>query len=112
MSLLKSVDDKLSVDTIISDTISKFKNNTATGIKLFSEVAEKAVKNVETITKCTVEDNTSQPSYAARIVISPYLSKLYNICIASGIFPNILKTSKITPIYKKSNNNNNNNKIR
>ena len=36
---------------------------------------------------------------AARIVISPYLSKLYNIGIASGI----LKTSKITPIYKKGN---------
>ena len=40
---------------------------------------------------------------AARIVISPYLSKLYNIGIASGIFPNVLKTSKITPIYKKGN---------
>ena len=40
---------------------------------------------------------------AARIVISPYLSKLYNIGIASGIFPDVLKTSKITPIYKKGN---------
>ena len=40
---------------------------------------------------------------AARIVISPYLSKLYNIGIASGIFPDVLKTSKITSIYKKGN---------
>ena len=31
---------------------------------------------------------------AARIVISPYLSKLYNIGIASGIFPDVLKTRK------------------
>ena len=38
---------------------------------------------------------------AARIVISPYLSKLYNIGIASGICSDVLKTSKITPIYKK-----------
>ena len=38
---------------------------------------------------------------AARIVISPYLSKLYNIGIASGIFPNVFKTSNITLIYKK-----------
>lgn len=36
-------------------------------------------------------------------IISPYLSKLYNEQIASGIFPQILKTSKITPIYKKGN---------
>ena len=40
---------------------------------------------------------------AAQIVISPYLSKLYNIGIASGIFPDVLKTSKITSIYKKVN---------
>ena len=31
-------------------------------------------------------------SKAARIVISPYLNKLYNIGIASGIFPDVLKS--------------------
>ena len=38
---------------------------------------------------------------AARIIISPHLSKLYNMNIATGTFPSILKTSKITPIYKR-----------
>ena len=75
MSLLKSVDDKLSVVDTISDTISKFKNDTATGIKSFSEVAEKAVKNVETIAKCTVENNTSQSSYAN--VVDPSKSPVF-----------------------------------
>ena len=37
------------------------------------------------------------------LYFSLYLSKLYNIGIASGIFPNVLKNSKITPIYKKGN---------
>ena len=36
-------------------------------------------------------------------IISPYLVKLYNLSINSGIFPTILKISKITPIYKKGN---------
>ena len=38
---------------------------------------------------------------AARLVISPYLSNLYNEYMNLGLFPDILKTSKITPIYKK-----------
>ena len=33
---------------------------------------------------------------AARIVISPYLSKLYNIGIASGLFPDVLKNNTNT----------------
>ena len=39
----------------------------------------------------------------ARTVISPYLTTLYNSCFASGIFPKVLKISKITPIHKKGN---------
>ena len=35
----------------------------------------------------------------ARTVISPYLITLYNSCFASGIFPKVLKISKITPIH-------------
>ena len=40
---------------------------------------------------------------AACKIISPYLSSLYNNCMQYGIFPQILKLSKITPIYKKGN---------
>ena len=36
-------------------------------------------------------------------IISPYLARLYNIHMTSGIFPNKFKTSKVTPIYKKGN---------
>ena len=34
-------------------------------------------------------------------IISPVLSKYYNLLLQAGIFPDILKTGKITPIYKK-----------
>ena len=36
-------------------------------------------------------------------IIAPILAKLYNNCINSGIFPQIFKTGKITPIFKKGN---------
>ena len=36
-------------------------------------------------------------------VISPVLSTLYNDCIQRGIFPDKLKTGRISPIYKKDN---------
>ena len=36
-------------------------------------------------------------------IISPILADLYNYHIRSGIFPQILKVGKITPIYKKGN---------
>ena len=34
-------------------------------------------------------------------IISPILSKYYNILMHAGIFPDVLKTGKITPIFKK-----------
>ena len=34
-------------------------------------------------------------------VIAPILTKLYNICISKGVFPNFLKLSQITPNYEK-----------
>ena len=36
-------------------------------------------------------------------IISPILSVLYNDCMRTGNFPDILKIAKITPIYKKGN---------
>ena len=36
-------------------------------------------------------------------LISPLLAKLYNNCTDAGIFPQIFKTGKITPIFKKGN---------
>ena len=40
---------------------------------------------------------------ATTSIISPILCKLYNNCMLTGTFPNILKTAKITPVYKKGN---------
>ena len=37
----------------------------------------------------------------ASVVITPILTNLYNDCISKEIFPDILKISQITPIYKK-----------
>ena len=36
-------------------------------------------------------------------VISPLLSYLYNNCMIKGIFPEVLKVGKISPMYKKGN---------
>ena len=36
-------------------------------------------------------------------VISPYLSTYFNECMAKGIFPDVLKVGKVTPIFKKGN---------
>ena len=36
-------------------------------------------------------------------IISPILARLYNRCMSNGIFPEIFKTGKVTPIFKKGN---------
>ncbi len=36
-------------------------------------------------------------------IISPVLAALYNKNMEDGIFPQIFKTGKITPVYKKGN---------
>ena len=38
-------------------------------------------------------------------IITPILTSLYNKCLLEGIFPNILKTAHITPVYKKGSKN-------
>ena len=39
----------------------------------------------------------------SKSIISEPLSKLFNSCMATGYFPEKLKTGKITPIFKKGN---------
>jgi hypothetical protein len=34
-------------------------------------------------------------------IIAPLLASLYNCCISDGIFPDVLKVGKVTPIFKK-----------
>ena len=36
-------------------------------------------------------------------VIAPILTSLYNRCLTEGNFPQVLKVTQITPIYKKGN---------
>ena len=36
-------------------------------------------------------------------VIAPVLSNYFNILMSKGLFPDVLKTGKITPVYKKGN---------
>ena len=40
---------------------------------------------------------------ASSEIIAPILSTLYNECMSDGVFPDDLKTGRITPIYKKDN---------
>ena len=40
---------------------------------------------------------------ASSKLISPYLSYMYTMCMSLGVFPNVFKLSRITPIYKKGN---------
>ena len=40
---------------------------------------------------------------ATSAIISPILTGLYNTCLRTGTFPDVLKIGKITPIYKKGN---------
>ena len=36
----------------------------------------------------------------ASLVITPYLMHLFNVCFNNGLFPEVLKVSKVIPIYK------------
>ena len=36
-----------------------------------------------------------------KLIISPIISNLFNLCIETGVFPNCLKIAEVIPIYKK-----------
>ena len=36
-----------------------------------------------------------------KLFLSVWLSRLVNLCFEVGVFPDILKTAKITPLHKK-----------
>ena len=38
---------------------------------------------------------------AVQVQLAPVLTNIYNDCMTKGVFPQILKTSRITPIFKK-----------
>ena len=40
-----------------------------------------------------------------KLVISPIISNLFNLCIETGVFPNCLKIAEVIPIYKKGDQN-------
>ena len=33
-------------------------------------------------------------------IISPFLTKLFNLCLSDGIFPECFKVAKVTPLHK------------
>ena len=39
----------------------------------------------------------------AKTIITPILTKLYNLCLDQGIFPDVLKTAAVIPIHKSGN---------
>ena len=36
-----------------------------------------------------------------KTIISPYLAFIFNMCVMQGVYPNLMKTAKVVPIYKK-----------
>ena len=40
-----------------------------------------------------------------KLIISPIISNLFNLCIETGVFPNCLKIAEVILIYKKGNQN-------
>ena len=40
-----------------------------------------------------------------KLIISPIISNLFNLCIETGVFPNCLKIAEVIPIYKKGDQN-------
>ena len=40
-----------------------------------------------------------------KLIISPIISNLLNLCIETGVFPNCLKIAEVIPIYKKGDQN-------
>ena len=40
-----------------------------------------------------------------KLIISPIISNLFNMCIETGVFPNCLKIAEVIPIYKKGDQN-------
>ena len=37
------------------------------------------------------------------LILSPYISNLFNRCVEQGEFPNALKIAEVVPMYKKGN---------
>ena len=48
-----------------------------------------------------MEDISRKFLLACRELLAPHLSELFNLCIATATFPDILKIAKVVPIYKK-----------
>ena len=53
--------------------------------------------------KKTVRSNDVETRFIKynKLIVSPIISDLFNLCVNKGVFPNCLKIAEITPIYKK-----------
>ena len=91
---------------------------TITELPNFTDYLSKSCMNSIYLHDCTIDEvhciiNDLQNGKASDIpvklikessnVIGPHLVKFFNICMQEGIFPDELKTGKISPIYKKDN---------
>ena len=89
-----------------------------TPIKSFCEYLPKSCPSTIYMSECTTEEvsivikelkngkSSDIPIHVIKYsapVILPYLVNLYNRSICEGFFPEVLKTGRITPIYKKDN---------
>lgn len=87
--------------THFNETLEKSLPNS---IALYDTTKEEILNEIRNLNnnKCTGPDNIPVKILKlGGVLLSPILSNLLNKCMKTGIFPDILKTASITPIYKK-----------
>ena len=99
-------------DSIVGSDLSHMK------FASFESFMRPANKNSIFLDDCSTEellelisqlDNNKSSDIPIRIIkksahiICPYLAAYFNVCMAKGCFPDILKVGKVTPIFKKGN---------
>ena len=83
-------------DEYLSDSIKNY--------FVFTEISDSEIQNYIKTMNPNKSVRSDVPSVrfvklSAKIV-SLYLSKLYNKCVEYGVFPNLLKSAEVIPIYK------------
>ena len=114
---MNSINTFLSIAATLNSSTSTLDSNLAIlPLPKFSDYLNKSVSGSIFMRNCTIPEikkiiSELSSSKASDIpirvlkacfdIISPLLTKFYNILMQKAIFPNMLKVAQVTPIYKK-----------
>jgi len=93
----KTLDSKIPQPTVIPPSFQYNLNNSFFLQPTCPSEIEHVIKNLNS-KKAIPLDHV--PIKCTSSIISIYLSDIFNNCISSGVYPDILKTAQITPIHK------------